>query len=536
MAIAWVPRIIWRLASVLVVLGCLPTEAADLQPAGGRFDVRRYGAAGDGKTLDTNAIQAAVDACAKAGGGTVLLAGGTFLSGTIDLRDHVALCVEPGAVLLASTNQEDFTSRSLIHAENAQNIAVFGRGVIDGHGDVSTEFPKVRSHPIHFIECKNIQVKDVTFRNSTTWIQHYFKCDDLVVDGVTVDSRINPVIEGPRHLPGAPGRNEDGLNLNSCRKVRVSNCNIFSDDDGIVLKSTSERPCQDVTITNCVVSSNASAIKFGTESGGGFQNVTVSNCTIHDTRNAGIALEIVDGGTMDRVTISNIVMDNVKGAAIFLRLGNRGRPYRGENPGMGSMRNIIISNVQATRIGDWIEPPGKRTVGCSITGLPGFPVENVTLQNIRIQFKGGGTLEDAAREIPERPDAYPSCRMFGTLPAYGFFVRHAKNIVFRNIDLSFEHDDHRPAMIFDDVHRLELSGFDAQSIPSTAQGLIWMRQTDGAWIHGCRLTRKTRTFLRVDGEKSTDICLMNNDLGSAGTIVEAGSDVAADAVRLVNSR
>ena len=178
---------------------------------------------------------------------------------------------------------------------------------------------------------------------------------------------------------------------------------------------------------------------------------------------------------------------------------------------------------------------GQQQIGCSITGLPGFPVENVTLQNIRIEFLGGGTLEDAAREIPERPDAYPSCRMFAALPAYGFFVRHVKNIVFRNVDLSFEHDDYRPAMIFDDVADLELSGFDAQSVPSTAGGLIWMRQTAGARIHGCRLTRKTRTFLRVDGEKSADICLMNNDLTRAEKIVEAGSDVAADAVRLENN-
>ncbi len=116
-------------------------------------------------------------------------------------------------MLLASTRQQDFTSRSLIHAEGVQNIAVTGRGVVDGHGDISTEFPKVRAHPIHFVECRNVGVRGVTFRNSTTWIQHYFRCDDLVVDGITVDSRLNPEIEGPRHLPGAPGRNEDGMNL-----------------------------------------------------------------------------------------------------------------------------------------------------------------------------------------------------------------------------------------------------------------------------------------------------------------------------------
>lgn len=498
--------------------------------ASGTFDVRDYGAVGDRKTLDTDAIQAAVDACAEAGGGTVLLAGGTFLSGTIDLKDNVTLFLQAGAVLLASTRQQDSSSRSVIHAENVRNIAVVGRGTVDGHGNISTEFPKVRAHPIHFIECRNVRVRDVTFRNSTTWIQHYFKCDDLVVDGITVDSRLNPVIEGPRHLPGAPGRNEDGLNLNSCHNVRVSNCYINSDDDGIVLKSTSERPCKNVTITNCVVTSNASGIKFGTESGGGFQDVTVSNCTVYDTRNSGIALEIVDGGVMDRVNVSNIVMDNVKGAAIFIRLGNRGRPYRQENPGVGVLRNVQITNIQATRVGDWIEDVGKRVIGCSITGLPGHAVENVSLENIRIQFKGGGTPEDAAREIPERPDAYPSCRMFGTLPAYGFFVRHAKNISFRHVDLSFQHDDVRPAMICDDVADLEITGFDAQSVPSTVKGLIHLKDTRGAWIHGCRLKRPTQTFLRVDGDQSAEMSLIDNDLSNVEKAVESGGDVPADAV------
>lgn len=214
---------------------------------------------------------------------------------------------------------------------------------------------------------------------------------------------------------------------------------------------------------------------------------------------------------------------------LFIRLGNRGRPYREDNPGVGTLRNIQISNVQTTRVGDWIERPGKRVIGCSITGLPGHPVENVTLDNIRIQFKGGGTLEDAAREIPERPDAYPSCRMFGTLPAYGFFVRHVRNIRFRNVDLTFAHNDHRPALICDDVTDVEITGFDAQRTPDTAHGLIWLRQTRDAWIHGCRLTRPTQTFLRVDGDKSTGISLNGNDLRKADKAIELDEDVPHDA-------
>jgi hypothetical protein len=498
----------------------------------GFFDVRDYGAVGDGETLDTVAIQAAIRASSEAGGGTVLLSRGTFLSGTIELRDNVTLHLQAGAVLLASTRQQDFSSRCVIHATNAKNIAVVGRGTVDGHGSISTEFPEVRAHLIYFTECRNVCVRDVTFRHSTTWIQHYFKCNDVVVEGITVDSRLNPEIEGPRHLPGAPGRNEDGMNLNSCQNVRVSNCFINSDDDGIVLKSTSERPCRNVTIANCVVSSNASAIKCGTESGGGFQNITVSNCTVYDTRNSGIALEIVDGGIMDRINVSNIVMDNVKGAAIFIRLGNRGRPYREKNPGVGILRNVQISNIQATRIGGWIEDVGKRVVGCSITGLPGHPVEDVTLSSIRLHFKGGGTADDAAREIRERPDAYPSCRMFGTLPAYGFFVRHAKNIAFRHIDLSFQYDDVRPAVICDDVGGLEITNLNAQSLSSTVHGVIRLKQTRRASIQECRSAWPARPLLRVDGDRSAGISLSAKGVCETGTLVEVGSDVPKDATEI----
>ena len=501
----------------------------------GLYDVRDYGAAGDGVKPDTKAIQAAIDACTQAGGGRVYLSNGTFLSGGIKLKNNVALYVEGGTILLASRNKDDYTHRSLVYAEKADNISIAGRGIIDGHGAVSKEFPKVRKHPIHFVQCKNVKVQDVILRNSTTWIQHYFKCDNLVIDGVTVDSRINPDIEKQRYA-NAPGRNEDGLNINSCQQVRISNCVINSDDDGIVLKSTSLRPCRNVTITNCIVSSNASAIKFGTESGGGFQNITVGNCTIYDTRNSGIALEIVDGGTLDRINISNITMRNVKGSAIFIRLGNRGRLYeRKEKPGVGKVRNIMISNVQASEVGGWIEPVGKRVVGCHITGLPGFAVEDVTLSNIRIRFKGGGTAEDANREIPERPEAYPSCRMYGTLPAYGFYVRHAKSIEFHHVDLGFDNPELRPAMVFDDVEDLEIFDFDAESTAST-NALIWLKQVRGAFIHGCSPRNPVTTFVRVDGNESDDITLLNNNMINVKRILETGKQTKKKAAYPDNNR
>lgn len=515
--------------------------AAKGQLARGLFDVRDYGAVGDGKTLNTKAIQAAIDACARAGGGKVYFCNGRFLSGTIYLKSNVTLYIEAGAVLLGSKNLKDYpvtvaayrsytdnyTNKSLIYAEKAKNISIMGRGTIDGQGASFKGPYKVRPYMIRIIECKNVMVKDVAIINSPMWVQHYLACEDVTIDGITVHSRVNG--------------NNDGIDIDCCDKVRISNCEISSGDDAIVLKSTSDRVCKNVTITNCVLSSHCNAFKCGTESNGGFQNITLSNCVIYDTRLAGIALELVDGGRFDRVVVSNINMINVRGG-IFVRLGNRARPYlsigpggsRGtftplkgaKLPGMGSMRNIIISSIQAVGVGP---------IGCSITGLPGHPVENVTLENIRINYQGGGSREDTYRQIPENEKKYPEHSMFGTLPAYGFYVRHAKNVRFHHIDLEFEKQDHRPAMVFDDVKDLEIFDFDAESTTST-NALIWLKQVRGAFIHGCSPRNPVTTFVRVDGNESDDITLMNNNMSKVKRILERGKQTKENAIYLDNNR
>lgn len=525
---------------VIIIICAVDTGAVAAKPSvTGTFDVYDYGALGDGLTLDTKAIQAAIDACTHAGGGKVYLHNGRFLSGTIVLKNNVTLYLEADAVLLGSTNLEDYpvtipayrsytdnyTDKSLIYAEKAENISLLGRGVIDGQG-ASFEGPyKVRPYIMRIVQCNNVRTKDVTIQNSPMWVQHYLACDNVLIDGISVHSKVN--------------KNNDGINIDSCQKVRIANCEIYSGDDAIVLKSTSGRVCRNVTVTNCVINSDCNGLKLGTESNGGFENITINNCMIYDTRLASIALEMVDGGVFNRVTVSNIIMDNVKGG-IFVRLGNRARPYQAagtshgsfdvengvKQPGMGSMRNIMISNVQASGVG---------SIGCSITGLPGFPVENITLQNIRITFAGGGTLEHASRDIPENAENYPEHSMFGTLPAYGFYVRHAKNVKFRHMDLGFEQDDHRPALVFDDVTDLEILGFQAESTP-LAQALIWLKQVDGAFIHGCAPRETHPTFVRLNGEKSKNVTLMNNDMSAVRQVVDQGQEVSKNALNLGNNQ
>jgi len=234
---------------------------------------------------------------------------------------------------------------------------------------------------------------------------------DVSIQGLTFHSHTND--------------NNDGIVINACERVRISACEISSGNDAIVLKGTLYRPCRDVVVTNCVLSTRCSAVKLGTESVGGFQNIAITNCAVYDTNLAGAALESVDGGTLENVIVSNIMMRNVK-CPIFLRLGNRARPaYDGApTPGLGSFRNVMVSDIQATAVD---------RVGCSITGLPERAIENVTLANIRIQFPGGGTAADAAREIAELPEKYPEYSMFGILPASGFFCRHVKNLRLLNV-------------------------------------------------------------------------------------------------------
>ena len=486
----------FSLAAVLLLFG----EKAAAQPPrpDGVYDVREFGAVGDGVTLDTPAIQKAVDACADAGGGKVHLQGGTFLSGTIRLKSNVTLHIESGATLLGSTNIADYPditpeiiylyrarfTKYLIYAERAENIGLAGRGVIDGQGH---HFPahkggdKGRPYILRFSECKNVRVENLSFRDSARWLSHYLACENVTISGVSIFAKIR--------------ENRDGIDIDSCQDVRISDCRIDTGDDAIVLKATTERPCRRVVVTNCVLSSMASALKLGTESNGGFEDIAVTNCIIHDTGYSGIAIEMVDGGVLDRVTISNITMKNVK-APIFVRLGNRARPIPDlPPPGMGALRNVIISNVQAT---------GADMMGCSITGIPGFPVENVTLSDVRIESSGGGTLEDARREVPEKIDSYPSGKMFGTLPAYGFFCRHVTNLRLHNVDLSFDEDDHRPAIVCDDVRDLDIFSLRAEVSPE-ADSVLRFRGVHGALIHGCRHTMEADRFLQLEGDSCGDI-------------------------------
>lgn len=510
---------------ILCVIGLAGAPAASGAEA--LYDIRDFGAKPDGQTLCTQAIQAAVDKCAADGGGTVYLPPGRYLCGTILMKSGVTLRLDSGCTLLGSTSLNDYppttsalrsytdnyTDKCLIYGEKLQRIAITGRGVIDGQGAAFQGPYKVRPYMIRFVECRDVVVEGVTMKNSPMWVQHYLACDDVRISGITVASHVN--------------HNNDGIDIDSCHRVVITGCNIDSGDDAIVLKSTTARLCKDVVVSACVLRSSCNALKLGTESNGGFQNIVMTGCTIYDTHLAGIALEMVDGGTMDRVIVTDITMTGV-GAPIFIRLGNRARPFKEDmdKPGIGSMRNITLSNIEAT---------GANSIGCAICGLPDARIQNLTLSNIRLSFAGGGTAEQASRAVPEEPQKYPEYAMFGRLPAYGMYYRHVDGLRLTNVQLQWAGADRRHAVVLEDVTDAAFDGLDTARASGAASPLRLTEVRD-VLIRGCRPAPGTDVFLKVQGARTTGVTLIGNDFQGVKKVVEADADVASAAIAQMANR
>jgi polygalacturonase len=457
------------------------------------FNVRDFGAVGDGNNLDSPAIDRAIEAAAKAGGGTVHVPAGTYLSGSIHFKSNIHLLIDTGATILGapqSLNAYDETEafpgiayqdgghtyfhNSLIWGENLTNVFITGHGMINGGGLVRDakildemcgynhfQTPNTKTYPpvrignksIALKLCKNVVIRDITIFHGGHFAILVTGCDNLTIDNVTLDT------------------NRDGMDIDCCRNTMVSNCRINSPtDDGLCPKSTyalgEARITENLTIVNCQVSgfvegtlidgtmkpakNGFGRIKFGTESSGGFRNCTVANCTFRSCH--GLALEEVDGGILENITINNITMMDVRDYAIYLTTGNRNRtPNLTTN---SRMRNILISNV----IIDGVD----KMSGIQIMGLPEQPLECIRLENIRLSSKGGGTTKDAAIRPKELGTGYPEPSKIGTLPAYGIFARHVRDLELVSIRLNFQTNDLRPAAMFADVQGLEIDNFKPQ--------------------------------------------------------------------------
>jgi|ERR1700677_1683139 polygalacturonase len=496
-------------------------EAAEAKPekaAHSSFSVRAFGATGNGNALDTPGINRAIETAANAGGGTVYFPAGQYLCHSIHLRSDVALYLDQGAVIIAADAlpegqtggyddpepeqpweaYQDFGHNhwhnSLIWGEGLSNVSILGPGRLWGRGLVRNNDPKsqnptqrrvngVGNKTISLKNSRNVQLKEFQILSGGWFGILATGVDNLVIDGLTIDT------------------NRDGMDIDSCRNVRVSNCAVNSPyDDAIVPKSSFAlgvaRATENVEIVNCYVTGayevgtmldgtwkkfdpgsrvpRTGRIKCGTESNGGFKNITISNCVFDGCQ--GLALETVDGALLEDVTITNITMRDIVSAPIFLRLGSR---LRGpvESTKTGTLQRVMLSNIVCSNSASHL--------GCIISGVPGHEIQDLTLRGIYIQHRGGGTKEQAAIVPPENENKYPETSMFGNMPAQGMYLRHVKNLTLSDIEIAAVSDDARPAFIFQSA-----SGADLFHIKTPAGApVLEMHESTGVqamWVKGVK--------------------------------------------------
>ena len=497
------------LLSIFATMMCLAINAS------GHFNVRDFGAKGDGTHIDSPAINAAIDAAAKAGGGTVYLPAGIYSSYSIRLKSNISLYLDHGAVLKAAVPTEkehydlpednwstyqDFGhshwKNSLIWGIGLHDITIQGFGLIDGTDGITRGQAKMNGFPaankaIALRECRNVTIRDISMLLCGHFAMLLTGVDNLTIDNVRCDT------------------NRDAFDIDCCANVRVSNCYVNTlNDDAIVLKCSYglgyAKATENVTITNCQVSGYdpgtlldgtfkktitqapdrdgpTGRIKFGTESNGGFKNITISNCVFDNCR--GIALETVDGAIIEDITVDNIAMRDIWNSPIYIRLGNRAR----------GPKELPVSVVRRVKLSNIVVKNADCRYASILFGLEGHPIEDVTLSNIYIQYKGGLTMDDVIHQrgansfftrvnsaahgtrqsggeqepekpgrpnpfdVPDMEKGYPEPSSHGILPAYGLFIKHAKNVRIDKVEFETLQEDKRPAIVLMDVDGIKFT-------------------------------------------------------------------------------
>jgi polygalacturonase len=489
---------------ILALAGLLAVSALGAAPSAS-YDVRSFGAKGDGLANDTGPINAAIAAATGDGGGTVEFPAGEYLSGSIRLRSNVGLHLGHGATIEASGDEKAYDAPeanewgdtlhyqdfghshwhdSLIWGEGLTNVSITGPGRIFGKG-LSRGWEKEHTpqkvggnKAIALRNCRNVLLRDFTIEHGGWFGILATGVDNLTIDALTIDT------------------NRDGMDIDCCHNVRVSNCSVNSPwDDGICLKSSfglgQFRSTENVTISDCLVSGydegslldgsrrhDASGnpeptgrIKFGTESNGGFKAITISNCVFECCR--GLAMESVDGAVIQDVTVTNIAMRQIYTAPIFLRIGERMRGPEGTP--VGILRHVIISNLAADDV--------RGGQGILLLGLESHPVQEVTLDNIQVQFAGGGTAEQATRVVPGLERTYPEPGNFGVTPAWGLYVRHAKHVSVHHVVLRPETADLRSSVALEDVQGAAFEHFTA--LPAEGAREFALKDVEGFSTEAC---------------------------------------------------
>ena len=478
-------------------------------------------ARGDGRTRDTAAIQAAIDVSSGAGR-VVFFPPGDYRSGTLRLRHGTAIELARGAALIASGDDDDFDpparrdfntfadeetsdlTFALLQGRGVRDVRIFGPGRIDGNRS-KRGGPK----PIALTSCTNVEIRDVTVANAGNYAISLLGCEEVNVEDVIV-------VNGQA----------DGIDPDCCRRVHIARCRVETRDDAICLKSSLSlgvrRATEYVRVEGCELSTLHNALKLGTESSGDFRHIAISDCTVTGRRHpwignmtSGISLQAVDGAVLERVSVWNVRMAGVR-APIFVRQGRRGRGQ--PVPTAGALRDVSIRDVTAT----------DALLASSVTGVPGAPVERVSLANIRVTTRSSGASDPPSLNIPEMERRYPDAYMFDDLPAYGLYCRHVSGLTVEDVQLAYDRPDTRSPVVLDDVDGARVRGLTAMT-PERNGPLIWANAVRNGQFHDIRARDGGRTIARVSGSETTQMEVARQD---ARQIVVVDSDVRATALRV----
>jgi hypothetical protein len=525
---------------------------------GRSYNVRDFGAKGDGATLDTVALQAAIDTCNRDGGGQVFVPAGDFVIGTTALKSNVTLHVGEGARLLGSKRKEDFGrgegvppgngNMVMFYAVNAKNLTIEGRGTINGRGatfftgygdatapaavrsqDRDTAQPnRDRPHMFVFYQCENLVLRDVFLTESAYHGIRFLQSKHVRCDGVRIYNRVN--------------FNNDGFHFNSCEYVQIVNCEIRCQDDACALFGS----CKFITVTNCTFSTRWSIFRFGS---GDSQNIAVSNCLIYETYGSPVKIDI-GRGRVENLSFSNIVMKDVTGP-ISVAFTNRGRQRPGggggqppANEGPSYVRNISFNNIRATVVAEPAQhadmpfPPGTykgEQLSCiTLNGVGDAFLENISLTDVHVVYAGGGSAALAAkRDVPQMAAEYFGVWNTDPLgpPAFGLFARNVKGLTLQNVRFECEKPDLRPALILDHVHDAAITGLSAQGNPE-AESVLRVIDSQDVLIGAPRVLTPAATFLRVEGAANEGILVDGGDLRKAAKPLELANQAKPEAVKL----
>ncbi|HET9571577.1 MAG TPA: glycosyl hydrolase family 28 protein [Bacteroidales bacterium] len=521
----------------------------------GVYNVCDYGAVGDGVTLNTVSIQNAIDACAKDGGGTVLIPGGNFVTGTLELKSNMTLHVSASGKLLGSKTKEDYRrgegvpsgngNMVLLYAVNAKNLSIDGNGTISGQGaafytgtgdgtsPLSSKNPnpdpnaiplnRDRPHLMIFYKCDNLKIRDIFLTESAYHCMRILNCTHVNFDGIRIYNRIN--------------KNNDGFHFNSCENVKISNCEVLCQDDACALFGSNKF----VTVTNCTFSTRWSIFRFGS---GDSQNICVSNCLIYDTY--GCPIKISAGNCrIENLTFSNIIMKNVTGPiGIGYSGGSKRSGDKDTTVTESYLRNIAFNGIRASVRIEPVNHPdipfevkvnnGEQYSCISLNGLGNNYIENISFTDVQVTYEGGGTAEMAAKRAVQQLSA----EYFGVWnqapygpPAYGLYARNVKGLTLNNVYFQLKNPDFRPAVILDNVIGANLTNLNMDGNAKAESTMRFVNSQD-ILVSSPRITTPAATFLQVEGAKNSNITIEGGDLSKATLPLTFAKEAKANTVML----